>query len=208
MPNALNETNFYKRLRDTAEARLQAGTPPAAGHWTMGADALHLLHKLSSDPDKGQDALKLLHELQVHQVELDLQNEAIAANEQVLEEDFLLHRTLYEHAPFGYCVVDFEGVVMQCNRAACALFGIDPDQLQGQRIDRFLRPQDQARVLSLLQGVAESGARGSCVAETRGGAEDFRQVQFLASIHPAQQQLLLACCECNTLDVPGSAHGG
>lgn len=162
----------------------------------MNVDALHLLHQLSSDHDKAEDALKLLHELQVHQVELDLQSEEIAANEQVLVDDLHLYRALYDSAPLAYFVVDLKGAVIQGNLAAAELFGVGKGHLEGQRIDTFLKSYDRPLLLGLLQRVAESGARDSCLAETGGGAEGSRQLQFLASIHPTREQLLLVCCEC------------
>ncbi len=194
MPNAFDESNIYTRLRDKAEAQLQAGTTPPAGHWSMGVDALRLLHQLSSDPDKAHDALKLLHELQVHQVELDLQNEEIVANEQALAEDLQLYRGLFDGAPLAYFVVDLAGVVIQGNLAAAELFGVGVDHLEGQRIDSLLQPQHRPRLLGLLERVAARGASGSCVAET-GEGEACRQLQFLAAAAPARGQLLLACCE-------------
>lgn len=195
MPKTFDESTDYTQLRDKAEAQLQAGKTPTAGHWSLGVHALRLLHQLSSDPDKAEDALKLLHELQVHQVELDLQNEETIANEQILEEDLHLYKELYEGAPLAYFVVDREGAVIQSNLAAAELFGVDNDHLQGQRIDAFLKPQDRAVLLGLLQRVAENGVTDSCVAETTEGAEGSRQLQFLASIPLVREKLLLICRE-------------
>lgn len=195
MPEISDETTIYTQLRDKAETQLQEGTTPSAGHWSLGVHALRLLHQLSSDPDKAEDALKLLHELQVHQVELDLQNEETIANERILEEDLHLYRSLYESAPLTYFVVDREGVVILSNHAATELFGVGHDQLQGQRVDSFLKPQDRPLLLELLQRVSENGISDSCIAEMVEGAEGSRQLQFLASIPLVREKLLLVCCE-------------
>ncbi len=200
MTSTFDESTVYTQLRGKAEAQLQAGKTPTAGHWSLGVHALRLLHQLSSDPDKAEDALKLLHELQVHQVELDLQNEETIANEMILEEDLHLYRALYESAPLAYFVVDREGVVIQGNHAAVELFGVGNDQLQGQRVDTFLKPQDRPRLLGLLLRVAESGVSDSCIAETAEGAEGSRQLQFLASIPLVREKLLLVCCECENAE--------
>ena len=194
MPSTINEPNAYIQLRDKAEARLQAGT--AASHGSVGVDALRLLHRLSSNPDNAEDALKLLHELQVHQVELDLQNEQIAANERALVEDLSLYRTLFDSAPIGYLLVDLEGNVIQCNVAAAELFGIGRDELEGHPIDTLLLPQSRPKLLGLLQQVAQSGARDSCVAETAGSTQGSRHMQCLASLSPERKHVLLVCREC------------
>lgn len=200
MPKTTDESSVYTKLRDKAEAQLQTGTTPAAGQWSMGVDALRLLHGLSSDPDKADDALKLLHELQVHQVELDLQNEEIADNERALVEDLRLFRALYDSAPLAYCVVDLKGIVTQSNRAAVELFGADNEYLEGQRIDSFVGPENRSQLLGLLESVAKTGARDSCAVETDGGENGARHLQFFASIAPGHAHILLACCPCATVE--------
>jgi PAS domain S-box-containing protein len=202
MPTTINEPNVYTLLRDKAEAQLQAGTTPAASQWSVSVDALRLLHRLSSNPDHAEDALKLLHELQVHQVELDLQIEEITANERSLAEELSLYRKLYDSAPLGYFLVDFEGKVIQGNLAAAELFGVGRDDLEGYPIDTFLLAQSRPLLLDLLQRVAQSGARACCVAETGGCAQGSRHLQFLASIPPGREHILLACCEYASADTP------
>lgn len=192
MPTPIDESSVYTKLRKKAEAQLLSGTTTAVGHWSIGVDALQLLHRLSCSPDSAADALKLLHELQVHQVELDLQNEEIAANQQILEEQLGLYRALYDCAPMAYCVVDFEGIVIQANPAAAELFGVVDEDLEGQRIDTFLKPQSRPAIFDLLQSVVQNATKDSCRAET---AEDSRSVTFLASVSPGQEQVLLVCCE-------------
>jgi len=189
------KTNIYAQLRAKAEEQLKAGTAPAKNHWSIGVDALRLLHQLSSDPTSAQDALKLLHELQVHQVELDLQNEEIAANELALVEDLNLYRGLYDSALFGYFLVDFDGIIIQGNTAAGELFEVPRHSLEGRRIDTFLTPENRPLLLGLLQRVAESDSRDTCMAEIGSDANGYRHLQFLASVSPQREYILLACCE-------------
>ncbi|RDB42944.1 PAS domain S-box protein [Halomonas sp. DQ26W] len=196
MPKTIDEFNVYTTLRGKAEAQLQAGTTPLSGHWSMGVDALRLLHQLSSTPGKAQDALKLLHELQVHQVELDLQNEAIAANEQTLVEDLGLYRALYDYAPIAYFVVDPGGAVVQGNLAAAELFDVGQDALPGQRIDTFINPENRPLLLGMLQRVAQNGVRDRCLAGAVGGAQVTLHLQFQASMFPGGEHILLACSPC------------
>lgn len=195
MTKSVDESNVYTKLRKKAETQLLSGTTTTVGQWSMGIDALQLLHRLSSNPDNAEDALKLLHELQVHQVELDLQNEEIASNEQALEEELGLYRALYDGAPMAYCVVDFEGTVIQANASAAELFGVAQGNLEGQRIDTFLNPKSQPTLLSLLKNVAKNRNKDGCVVQMAGKAGGSRRLQFLASFSPDHAQILLACCE-------------
>ncbi|MCG6657618.1 PAS domain-containing protein [Halomonas campisalis] len=202
MPTISNETNVDTQLRDKAEAKLQAGTAPTALQWSVSVDALSLLHRLSSNPDNAADALKLLHELQVHQVELDLQNEEIAANEQALVDDLTLYRELYDAAPFGYLLVDLEGKVVQGNLAAAELLGIGRDDLVGHPVSTHLLPESRPLLFGLLQHVAQSGTGDCCVAELAGSAQGSRHLRFLASIPPGSAHILLACCEHTSVNSP------
>lgn len=200
MPANINQSNFYAQLRARAEAQLQAGASSSATHWSVGLDALRLLHRLSSHPDNAEDALKLLHELQVHQVELDLQNQEIAANEQELVEDVNLYRELYDSAPVAYFLVDFEGKIIQGNSVAAELFGSGHDDLQGLPIDTLLLARNRPLLHGLLQRVAQSGERDSCIAEAKGREQGSQHLKLLASTSPGREHILLVCCECTNVE--------
>lgn len=200
MHTTVDESDLYRKLRKKAESCLQVGTPPTAGHWSMGIDALRLLHQLSSNPDNAENALKLLHELQVHQVELDLQNEEMVANEQAILDDLHFYRALYDYAPLGYAVVDFEGVVIQGNLAAAELFDIGQDDMKGQRIDTFINHQNRPLLHGLLQRVVQSGTGDSCVVGIGEGTKVSRQLQIRATRSPEREHILLACCEYASTD--------
>ncbi len=195
MATPIDGPSIYKQLRDKAEAKLQTGTTPTGGQWSMGIDALRLLHRLSSSPGKAEDALKLLHELQVHQVEIDLQHEEIVANEHVLAEDLALYQALYECAPFAYCVVDLAGSVISGNHAAGKLFGVDREHLAGQQIETFLSPQSRLQLLDLLTHVAQRSVRDSCIVEMGGEAPSSTHLQLYATPGPVHEQCLLVCYE-------------
>ncbi|MFQ3786175.1 PAS domain S-box protein [Halomonas sp. A29] len=200
MPATINEHKDYIQLRDKAEAQLKSGTAPAANHWPVGVDALRLLHQLSSNPEKAEDALKLLHELQVHQVELELQNEEIAANERALVEDFNLYRTLFDSAPLGYFLVDLVGNVIQGNFAAAELFGVGREALEGRPIATYFLAESRPRLLDLIRHVAQSGTMDSCMAKTGGHNQTPRHMQLMASLSPERKHILLICRECGNAE--------
>lgn len=189
------EASIYMQLRKEAEARLKAGTAAAYGR-SLGEDALQLLHRLSSDPETAADALKLLHELQVHQVELDLQNEEMHVNEQRLVEECARYTELYEFAPFGYFLLDFQGEIIESNRTGAALFGVGHDELAGGRIDRFLTAESRSALLSLLKRLGEDGATLACEVTVDGEANISRPLRVVASVSSDKRCVLLACCEC------------
>ncbi|MBE0489315.1 MAG: PAS domain S-box protein [Halomonas sp.] len=202
------EPRVYAQLRDKAEEQLQAGTTASQSQWSVGVDALRLLHRLSSNPESAEDALKLLHELQVHQVELDLQIEEISDNERAVADELSLYRKLFDFAPVGYLLIDFEGNIIQGNLAAAELLGAGRDDLDGHPIATFLPARSRPLLLGLLERVKQSGARDHCQAEAGGGAHGSRHLQFLASLPAGGEHILLACCECGNADISSKTlHG-
>lgn len=195
MPRSDDESNLRAQIRKHAEARLESGTAPAMKNWSMGIDALQLLHRLSSNPDSAGDALKLLHELQVYQVELDLQHEEISANEERLTDELEQYRKLYDAAPLGYLLLDRQHTVIRCNVAAAKCFSALREGLEGRPITSFLSSEGRSRLSDLLRAVAQSGSGGSCIADTGGEASTARQLQFLATVAPEGDNVHLACCE-------------
>ncbi|WP_111641836.1 PAS domain-containing protein [Marinimicrobium alkaliphilum] len=195
MVTTVDEFNVYTKLRSKAEAQLQSSAPRIRGDWSLGVDALRLLHRLSSHPDNADDALKLLHELQVHQVELDVQNEEIAANERALAEDLSLYQTLFDAAPFGYFLVNLDGDVIQANFAAAELFDLDRESIEGDPIDTLLRTRSRPQLVGMLAEVVRSGTRDACIVETD-GPEGSRHMQFVASLSPERTHILLVVREC------------
>ncbi len=71
-------------LRRRAEAQIEQDT--AQTPWPPGA----------------VDALRLVHELQVHQVELELQNHALQEIRDQLEKNLERYTNLYDFMPVGY----------------------------------------------------------------------------------------------------------
>jgi PAS domain S-box-containing protein len=111
-------------LREKAEALLPV-TPAATG-------------ALSAEAGK-----QLLHELQVHQIELELQNEELRKSQTALEESRSRYMHLYHHAPVGYVVLNRAGIIVQDNATFAGMVGHDYRQLQGKPFADFLVPEDQ-----------------------------------------------------------------
>lgn len=195
MSKPVTEPSSHAQLRKEAEARLKAGTA-AASNWSLGVDALAMLHRLSSNPQTAADALKLLHELQVHQVELDLQSEEMRLNEQRLVEEFSGYKMLYEFAPFGYFLLDFQGEIIDSNHAAAELLGVRREELKGGCIDRFLAAESRPVLSSLLESVGEADGDRTCEMVLAGEAGTSRSLRVMAKASPDKRCVLLACCEC------------
>ena len=69
------------------------------------------------------DAKKLLHELQVHQIELEMQNEELQKTYIIAETALKKYTMLYDFAPVGYFTLNSEGSICELNFTGAAMLG-------------------------------------------------------------------------------------
>jgi PAS domain S-box-containing protein len=130
-------------LRRSAEARLKGAAP-------------------TPDRPSSASTAEVLHELQVHQIELELQNEELRRARLAVEEARDRYLELYDFAPVGYVALDAGGRIASINLAGAALLGVDRVQLVARPFDRFVLPKDLPRWVSHLERVREHGAPQVC----------------------------------------------
>jgi PAS domain-containing protein len=89
-------------------------------------NAEELLKKKQVKMDKlavETDAIKLLHELQVHQIELEMQNEELIQANEAAETALRKYTMLYDFAPMGYFTLDPEGNISELNFTGAEILG-------------------------------------------------------------------------------------
>ena len=86
---------------------------------------------------------EVLHELQVHQTELELQNEELRQAHKDLETLSTRYFDLYDLAPVGYCTINAQGLILKVNQAASVLLGRPRSALVKKPVNRFILPRDQ-----------------------------------------------------------------
>lgn len=182
--------NRQQRLRQKAEGRLKSGTAKRGKGFALGVDALAVLYKLASSPESAAEGLKLLHELQTHQVELDLQNEQLAANEQEISKSFSYYQALYDFAPLGYFVAGLDGQILESNGACAEVFEVEADQFTGRHIDSLLKPESRSMFFRLLKHLLELGTSSACVVQSD-DAFGSHFLQLNARVAPGGQHLLI-----------------
>jgi PAS domain-containing protein len=72
----------------------------------------------------------LFHELQVHQIELKMQNEELRSAQEELERSRTKYFSLFDLAPVGYLTLDRTGLILEANRKVGDLLGL-PGVRQG-----------------------------------------------------------------------------
>ena len=131
-------------MRQAAEARLKEQHPDAG-------------------PDRTEaDTQRLVHELQVHQIELELQNEELRHARDDVEATMEKYSDLYDFAPVGYLTLDREGTILEANLAGATLLGVERARLIASRLGHFLAAGDRPAFSALLTQVFAGRGREGC----------------------------------------------
>jgi PAS domain S-box-containing protein len=112
----------FPNLREEAVARLSNAPPPAT-----------------------RPVAETLYELQVHQIELEMQNEALREAQAAQVELLKRYEELYEFAPVGYLTLTEKALIANGNLRASTLIGVGREQLLQQPFSRFLVREDTDR---------------------------------------------------------------
>ncbi|MEW6333780.1 MAG: sigma 54-interacting transcriptional regulator [Thermodesulfobacteriota bacterium] len=86
---------------------------------------------------------RALHELQVHQIELEMQNEELRKAQEELDASRTRYQDLYDLAPVGYCTVGEKGEILEANLTAATLLGMTRAALVRQLLTRFILKEDR-----------------------------------------------------------------
>jgi PAS domain S-box-containing protein len=106
----------------------------------------------------GEDALAAaLSELQIHQAELEIQNEHLQETQERLASLSEMYHKLFYDAPVGYVCVDETGIITNANRVAAQLLGFDRAEARGLLYECFPKDHHQT-VWTMLDLVRTNGA--------------------------------------------------
>jgi len=108
------------------------------------------------------DTERLLHELQVHQIELEMQNAELRKARDELEVALANYTDLYDFAPVGYLSLDASGVILEANLTSAALLGVERSRLINRRLSHFVVPASQPDFLAFLERVFAGTGKPAC----------------------------------------------
>lgn len=119
-------------------------------------------HSADSIMDADRDVHKLVHELQVHQVELEMQNEELKRSKLVAEDALIKYSDLYDFAPIGLFTLDKEGIIQEVNLAGAALLRIARKDLDHQLFKLFVVKEDLPSFNDFLKKAFKNSVRQTC----------------------------------------------
>jgi PAS domain S-box-containing protein len=94
--------------------------------------------------EESANALALVHELQVHQIELEMQNEELKRARLEAEEALEKYSDLYDFAPIGLFTLDEQGQILESNLAGATFLGVERRNLSKKSFQRFIAPRDRS----------------------------------------------------------------
>jgi two-component system cell cycle sensor histidine kinase/response regulator CckA len=108
------------------------------------------------------DTRRLVHELQVHQVELKMQNEELQKARDEMEAGLEKFSDLYDFAPVGFLTLDRKGTIREANLTSASLLGIERSRLVNRRLGLCVSAADLPAFNAFLTRVFETKARHFC----------------------------------------------
>jgi len=124
-------------LRWRAEALLQANGTPA-------------------NSPASEDFMQVFHDLQVHQIELELQNEELRNAQKLLEESRSKFMRLFHQAPVGYVILDGSGLFTEVNVTFADMVSRDRGSLLGKPFTQVLWQEDRSLFLARFKAIMKN----------------------------------------------------
>jgi PAS domain S-box-containing protein len=128
--------------------------------------------------------LAVVHELEVHKIELKLQNEELREAQLAAEASNERYRNLYDSAPTGYLTLDFDGRIIEANESISLTLNIPHSRLIGSRLSEFVAAHSQDRWHLARRSLMEGRARTDLTLELvsgQGGTIDTQVVGMSVS---------------------------
>ena len=125
------------------------------------------------------DSQRLLHELQVHQIELEMQNAELVGARDKMELLLDKYTDLYDFAPIGYFSLTKQGRIQEVNLKGAALLGTERASLLNRPLSGFVDRSSRHCFLEFLDTVFTASEKKVCEVKflkTSGGS-------FWANLH-------------------------
>ena len=117
---------------------------------------------IGSTNGDSKDALALVHELQVHQIELEMQNEELRHSKLETENALMKYSDLYDFAPIGLFAFDARGLILEVNLAGAALLGTERRNLINRLFRVFVAPKDRHFFDGFCKSAFETATKQTC----------------------------------------------
>ena len=117
--------------------------------------AVKRLTELGGAPDGAtpdhKEVQHLLEELEIHQLELELQNEDLSSARAQLEQALNLNNELYDFSPVGNILLDADGLIAKLNLTGAQMLGSERARLMGSKLGMYLAEDKREQFNAMLE---------------------------------------------------------
>lgn len=158
------------------------------------AEAKLSRRKKSAATDANADTQRLIHELEVHQIELEMQNESLLQANAELESTLSQYAELYAFASVGYFTLTRDGTIRRANLTAVKLMDVGLSELIKRRFAVFVSPESRIPFSAFLDRVFTSSKKETCeVAIQKDGSDPlWLQIEAIVDSSGGQDGLCYA----------------
>ena len=129
----------------------------------------------------------LIEELEIHKIELELQNQELLETQKALQISNRLYRELFDLAPVGYVTISGTGQVLECNLRAAELFALSLSLIRGQNLCQFVTQEYQDQLFLAIRKLFNESLSFRLEATLSAGSEvDRKLVSIEASLAPGK----------------------
>jgi PAS domain S-box-containing protein len=152
-----------KKSTDTFNQEKKPETATKSGKLRQAAELLLSKKKKSSESTVPEsDTSKIIHELEVHQMELEMQNDELKQARDKAERAEKKYTELYDFAPSGYLTLTKEGEIIDLNISAERLLGKDRSLLIKSSLGFFISLDTRALYNRFLQRIFKTKLKETC----------------------------------------------
>ncbi|PKN69927.1 MAG: hypothetical protein CVU54_07805 [Deltaproteobacteria bacterium HGW-Deltaproteobacteria-12] len=138
---------------------------------------------------------RLVHELEVHQIELEMQNEELMQSRAQVEAGLSQYMDLYDFAPIGYFTLARDGAIHQVNLAGAGLLGVARGELIKRRFDAFVNVKSRSVFNGFLEKAFGSRRKETCEVALQKDGAPTAWVHIAATCNEDGQRCLIAAMD-------------
>ena len=149
--------------------------------------------ELSKSPDastklKKRSPEEIIHELQVHQVELEMQNDELKRVQLALEASRDEFQDLYDSVPVGYFTLTHKGLIKEVNRTGALLLGMPRSKLINMRFGGFVASESDDQWYRHIITALGHAEKQSCVLtlQREDGSSFYARLESVQQVAPVE----------------------
>jgi len=164
MNNAAPESGESAELRYRAEKRLKRMATEVAGSGSA------------------VQTQRLVHELQVHQIELEMQNDELKESRGQAETALARYTDLYDFAPVGYFTLSTDGAIREVNLPGARLLGLERTRVLKGHFRTFVSEDTRPIFDAWLKQLSATKAKHACIVTLERAGESPVAVEIEATL--------------------------